>query len=121
MRQESMRQLLLHIEAMQRAYGKLGTITWIVGGDFNTSLDDKRFANETTLHSLMDNGFAWIWQNVPLASRTTLPRGGGFPAACFDHIFYRGAKLRRASVVNTSRQSSDHRAIVATFDLPAAK
>jgi endonuclease/exonuclease/phosphatase (EEP) superfamily protein YafD len=120
MRQESMRQLLLHIEAMQRAYGKLGTITWIVGGDFNTSLDDKQFRNETTLRSLIDNGFAWIWQNVPIASRTTLPPGGGFPAACFDHIFYRGAKLRRASVVNTSPQSSDHRAIVASFDLPAA-
>jgi endonuclease/exonuclease/phosphatase (EEP) superfamily protein YafD len=118
MRQESMRQLRSHIAAMQTAYGKLGAITWIIGGDFNTSLDDKRFTDETTLRSLMDNGFAWIWQNVPLASRTTLPAGGGFPAACFDHIFYGGAKLRRASVVNTSRQSSDHRAIVATFDLP---
>jgi endonuclease/exonuclease/phosphatase (EEP) superfamily protein YafD len=106
--------------AMQRAYGKLGTITWIVGGDFNTSLDDKRFGNENTLRRLIDHGFAWIWQNVPVASRTTLPPGGGFPAACFDHIFYRGAKLRQAFVVNTSPQSSDHRAIVATFDLLAA-
>jgi endonuclease/exonuclease/phosphatase (EEP) superfamily protein YafD len=120
MRQESIRQLQSHIEAMQTAYGKLGIITWIVGGDFNTSLDDKRFAKETTLRSMIDKGFSWIWQNVPVASRTTVPAGGGFPAACFDHIFYRGAKLRRTSVANTSPQSSDHRAIVATFDLPAA-
>jgi endonuclease/exonuclease/phosphatase (EEP) superfamily protein YafD len=120
MRQESIRQLQSHIEAMQTAYGKLGTITWIVGGDFNTSLDDKKFANETTLRSMIDKGFGWIWQNVPVASRTTLSAGGGFPAACFDHIFYRGATLRRASVANTSPKSSDHRAIVATFDLPAA-
>jgi len=120
MRQESIRQLQSHIEAMQTAYGKLGIITWIVGGDFNTSLDDKRFAKETTLRSMVDKGFGWIWQNVPVASRTTVPAGGGFPAACFDHIFYRGATLRRASVANTSPQSSDHRAIVATFDLPTA-
>ena len=120
MRQESIRQLQSHIEAMQTAYGKLGIITWIVGGDFNTSLDDKRFAKEMTLRSMIDKGFGWIWQNVPVASRTTMPPGGGFPAACFDHIFYRGATLRRASVANTSPQSSDHRAIVATFDLPAA-
>lgn len=120
MRQESIRQLQSHIEAMQTAYGKFGTITWIVGGDFNTSLDDKRFAKEMTLRSMIDKGFGWIWQNVPVASRTTVPPGGGFPAACFDHIFYRGATLRRASVANTSPQSSDHRAIVATFDIPAA-
>jgi len=109
-----------HIEAMQTAYRKLGIITWIVGGDFNTSLDDKQFARETTLQSMIDKGFGWVWQNIPAPSRTTLPPGGGFPAACFDHIFYRGATLRRASVASTSPQSSDHRPIVATFDLPAA-
>src|SRR5437868_8463619 len=42
-REESMRQLRAHIAAMNAAYGKLGTITWIVGGDFNTSPDDPRF------------------------------------------------------------------------------
>jgi len=120
MRQESARQLQSHIEAMQAIYGKLGTITWMVGGDFNTSLDDKQFARETTLRSMIDKGFGWIWQNIPAASRTTLPPGGDFPAACFDHIFYRGATLRRALVASTSPQSSDHRPIVATFDLPAA-
>lgn len=119
MRQESMRQLQSHIDAMQTAYGKLGMITWIVGGDFNTSLDDKQFAQETTLRSMIDKGFGWIWENVPVASRMTLPPEGGFPAACFDHIFYRGAILRRAWVAQTSPQSSDHRAIIAMFDLPS--
>jgi endonuclease/exonuclease/phosphatase (EEP) superfamily protein YafD len=119
MRQESVRQLRSHIDAMQTAYGGLGTITWIIGGDFNTSMDDKTYAAETTLHTLIDSGFAWCWQNVPTALRMTLPPGGGFPAASFDHIFYRNASLRQARVVNTSAQSSDHRAIVATLDLPA--
>jgi endonuclease/exonuclease/phosphatase (EEP) superfamily protein YafD len=117
-RQESIRQLRSHMNAMEAVYGKLGTITWIIGGDFNTSLDDPRFATETTLRSLMTNGFAWAWQNVPLGLRTTLPPDRNFPAACFDHIFYRNAILRRAWVANTSPNSSDHRAIAAAFDLP---
>src|SRR6266849_8364557 len=71
--------------------------------------------------TLMSNGFAWIWQNVPAMSRMTLPPDKDFPAACFDHVFYRGATLRRAWVANTSSQSSDHRAIVATFDLAAVQ
>lgn len=121
MRQESIRQLRAHMVAMESAYGKLGTITWIVGGDFNTSLDDNRFAAETTLRTMMSNGFSWAWQNVPLASRTTVPPDRDFPPACFDHIFYRGATLRKAWVANTNSQSSDHRAVIAILDLPLAR
>src|SRR5207248_11520454 len=43
-REESMRQLRSHMAAMQQAYGKLGRISWALGGDCNTSLDDKQFA-----------------------------------------------------------------------------
>lgn len=121
LRQESIRQLRAHMIAMESAYGKLGAITWIVGGDFNTSLDDNRFSAETTLRTLISNGFSWAWQNVPLALRTTLPPDRDFPAACFDHIFYRGATLRRAWVANTNSQSSDHRAVVATLDIPPTR
>jgi len=120
-RQESIRQLRSHMNAMESAYGKLGSITWVAGGDFNTSLDDPRFAAETTLRTLINNGLAWTWQNVPAASRTTLPPTKDFPPACFDHIFYRGATLRQAWVANTTGQSSDHRAVAATLDLPPAR
>jgi endonuclease/exonuclease/phosphatase (EEP) superfamily protein YafD len=119
MRQESMRQLQSHREAMEKAYAGLGAVTWIVGGDFNTSMDDPRYAQETTLRGLMESGFAWGWQNLQPSARTTLPADKGFPAASFDHIFYRGATLRKAHVENTSPLSSDHHAIVAAFDLPA--
>jgi endonuclease/exonuclease/phosphatase (EEP) superfamily protein YafD len=120
MRQESIKQLHSHMEAMQKAYGGLGTISWFVGGDFNTAPDDPKFSGETTTRGLLDDGFAWVWQNIPAGTRVTMPPDHGFPAACFDHIFYRGAALRRASVANTSPQSSDHRAIVASFQLPSA-
>jgi endonuclease/exonuclease/phosphatase (EEP) superfamily protein YafD len=119
-RQESVHQLRSHMDAMQAAYGKLGNIIWIVGGDFNTSLDDKHFAAETTLRSFAEAGFLWTWQNIPASSRVTMPPDKGFAPACFDHIFCRGATVRKAWVANTSPQSSDHRAVVATFNLPPA-
>jgi endonuclease/exonuclease/phosphatase (EEP) superfamily protein YafD len=119
-REESMRQLLVHMEDMEAAYGKLGEITWLVGGDFNTSPDDPRFAKEETTANLQANGFRWSWEGMPLEQRTTLPPDNRFPAASFDHIFYKGATLKKAEVVETSDVSSDHRAVRAEFNLPAS-
>jgi endonuclease/exonuclease/phosphatase family metal-dependent hydrolase len=120
-RQESTRQLLSHIAAMRQAYGKMGQIACVIGGDFNTSLEDNTYAAETTLRDLVKNGFLWAWQSVAPSSRMTLPPSKKFPATCFDHMFYQGLTLRRAAVVSTTPQSSDHHAIVATFDVPAAR
>ncbi|MFL6515100.1 MAG: endonuclease/exonuclease/phosphatase family protein [Chthoniobacterales bacterium] len=116
-RQESTRQLLSHIAAMEKAYASMGHLAWIVGGDFNTSLDDPRFAAETSLRQLLKSGLSWTWQNVRANSRMTLQGDRNYPPACFDHIFYRGLTLRQARVVETTRQSSDHKPVVATFDL----
>lgn len=116
-REESMRQLLAHMKDMEAAYGKLGTITWLVGGDFNTAPDDPRFKNEKTLTNLTATGFKWSWEGMPLEQRVTLPPDARFPAACFDHIYYRGATLRKAEAVETADKSSDHRAVRAVFDL----
>ncbi|MEP6777559.1 MAG: endonuclease/exonuclease/phosphatase family protein [Chthoniobacterales bacterium] len=110
-REESMRQLLSHMTAMKAAYAKLGALTWIVGGDFNTAPDDLRFAGEKTISDLSASGFNWSWQNVALAARITMPPDRRFPAASFDQIFYRGATLARAWVAPTSPKSSDHRAV----------
>ena len=115
-REEASRQLLSHVEAMKRAYGGMGQIAWIIGGDFNTSLDDPRFGAEKTLRNLLKNGFSWAWQNVPESSRMTLHGDKYYPPASFDHIFYRGLTLRQARVINTTRQASDHKPIVATFE-----
>jgi endonuclease/exonuclease/phosphatase family metal-dependent hydrolase len=116
-REESIRQLLAHMRAMQSAYGKLGRLTWIVGGDFNTAPDDKRFALERTVPSLEAAGFAWSWQDIPFRSRVTLPATRRFPDACFDQIFYRNLVLRSARVIKTSRAASDHRALAAVFEM----
>jgi endonuclease/exonuclease/phosphatase (EEP) superfamily protein YafD len=116
-REEAMRQLTNHMAAMNDAYGTLGALTWIVGGDFNTAPDDPRFAREKTTRFLTDNGFSWCWQNIPVANRISLPADRFYPAACFDHVFYRNAKLISARAVSTSPQSSDHHAIWAELEL----
>jgi endonuclease/exonuclease/phosphatase (EEP) superfamily protein YafD len=116
-REESMQQLLSHMKAMNNAYNKLGALTWIVGGDFNTTPDEPRFASEKTVLNLRADGFRWSWEGIPFASRITVPADMRYPAASFDQIFYRGATLTKAWVGNTSPQSSDHRAVNATFIL----
>jgi endonuclease/exonuclease/phosphatase (EEP) superfamily protein YafD len=115
MREESIHQLIAHMHAMQNAYAKLGQLTWIVGGDFNTSPDDPKLAGEKTISRLLNEGFNWAWQNVPLTSRHTRFPDRLYPPACDDHIFYRGLALQRTSLLSTSFQSSDHRAIEAVF------
>lgn len=116
-REESMRQLTAHVEAMQTAFGKLGSLTFILGGDFNTAPDEPRFLAEKTTGMLRSTGFQWAWEGIPFAERITMPADARFPAACFDQIFYRDATLGRAWVTPTSNKSSDHRAVNATLSI----
>lgn len=120
-REESIRQLLSHMRAMKAAYGKMGALAWIVGGDFNTTPDEPRFAKEKTVPALFADGFSWAWQGIPASSRITMPADLRYPAAAFDQIFYRGAMLSRAWVTLTSPQSSDHRPVNVVLILPAAR
>ena len=107
------------MHAMNDAYGKLGNLAWIVGGDFNTSPDNPKLAAEKTMPALRGEGFSWVWENVPFPKRYTRLPDRRYPPACDDHIFYRGLTLKNAAVLNTSAQSSDHRAIEATFEFRA--
>ena len=116
-REESIQQLVTHMKAMNNAYGKLGALSWIVGGDFNTAPDEPRFASEKTIPSLRTDGFRWCWEGMPFNSRITVPADLRYPAASFDQIFFRGATLLKAWVAETSPQSSDHRAVNAVLKL----
>ena len=117
-REECVRQLTSHMLAMNNAYTKIGDLSWVIGGDFNTAPDDPRFAREKTTRALAANDFNWCWQKIPFANRISLPGDKIYPAACFDHIYYRNLKLTSARVIPTSAKSSDHRAIYAELDLP---
>ena len=114
-REESMRQLINHIRTMNDVYSKLGSLSWIVGGDFNTAPDEPRFASEKTIANLRGEGFHWCWENVHFNSRITVPGDLRYPPASFDQIFFRNATLLKAWVTETSLQSSDHRAVNAVL------
>ncbi|MEY2528523.1 MAG: Endonuclease/Exonuclease/phosphatase family [Verrucomicrobiota bacterium] len=116
-REESMNQLLAHTKAMKAAYEKLGSLTWIIGGDFNTAPDDPRFTREKTVPALLAQDFRWAWDGVPFRSRITVPADERYPAASFDQVFYRGGALTKAWLVGTSPQSSDHRAVSVMLSL----
>lgn len=116
-REESMQQLLAHMKAMNNAYAKLGALSWIVGGDFNTAPEEPRFATEKTIANLRAEGFRWCWQGIPFNARITIPGDLRYPAASFDHIFFRDATLLKSWVADTSAQSSDHRAVSAILKL----
>lgn len=116
-RETSMTQLLAHMKAMDSAYGKLGALNWIVGGDFNTAPDEPRFASEKTISLLRAAGFGWCWEGIPFSSRISVPADLRYPAASFDHIFFRGPALVKAWIGNTAPQSSDHRAVNAILNL----
>ena len=119
MREESIRQLSAHMHAMNDAYGMLGNLAWIVGGDFNTSPDNPKLAAEKTMPGLRGEGFSWglgkcsVRKTLHASTRQTLP------ARVRRSHFLSWAQLKNAAVLNTSAQSSDHRAIEATFEFAA--
>lgn len=121
MREESARQLLADERAMLAAYGRRGRVRLaVIGGDMNTSLDDSRFASESTLRSLLgEGGFLWAWRGVPLERRCTLPAEGRYPAVCFDHQLYRaaddGVRVLDASIEDTGHDASDHRPVTVRY------
>lgn len=118
-RQESGRQLLIHAQEMQKLYGARGACGLLLGGDMNTSLDDPKFEKEQTLHALTAAGFHWTFAGVPFPTRITIPRGGGYPDNCFDHIFTAGLG-KQSAFVKSYPGRSDHNPVVLDLDLSKA-
>lgn len=117
-RQEATRQLLPHIQEMLAIYGPRGTCAVVVGGDFNTSLEDERFAADLSLRALLTAGLHWTFAGVPFAERVTIPRKGPYPDSTFDHILTGGLGSPRATVRKYAGVS-DHRPVI--VEIPLAK
>jgi endonuclease/exonuclease/phosphatase (EEP) superfamily protein YafD len=126
MREESARQLVSHAAAMEKAYGGLGEVGIVIGGDYNTSSDDPRFGSEQTFKILEAAGFQSAWKDVPFARRVTLPsaprrnsKSPPFPDACFDHVFVKNARVVSASAEKPEPNPSDHRPVLVRIARPA--
>ena len=99
----------------------------LVMGDFNTSLRNRAFAEETTLRRLLDAGFRSVLAGLPDAEAMTgfAHPSGLYPANDFDHILYSepardlfpGSGLR-GEIRPGRREWSDHRPVVLRWEKP---
>jgi len=84
----------------------------ILAGDFNSSLWDERWQDETTLSSLLDFGFSCVLSALPPEERHTMDETRFYPATTFDYIFTLGFPSATARVL-PRRWVSDHRTVIA--------
>jgi len=127
MREESARQLMDHVAAMEKAYSVMGTVSTVIGGDFNTYPENPDWAAEQTLGLFEKAGFTSCWKGIPFAQHVTHPstipknpKYKPFPDACFDYIFVKGAKILSSAVVSSDPEASDHRPVTAEIELPGS-
>jgi endonuclease/exonuclease/phosphatase family metal-dependent hydrolase len=114
-REDSIRQLLAHIESELPKYREQAKPAIIIAGDFNTDPDAAQFARERTIPILVDAGFKSAFDGLPESQRITWPSNGRFPDATFDYVFYRGLEVERVQVPTAYDAYSDHRPVVVDF------
>jgi endonuclease/exonuclease/phosphatase family metal-dependent hydrolase len=101
-REEAARQLLEHESAMEKVYSKIGKVSVVLAGDFNTTPDDPRFAPDQTF-PLLTKSFSWCWAKTPPPKRVTIPSHGRYPAATFDGFFVKDCTIISVDVVNAGQ------------------
>ena len=87
--------------------------SFIVGGDFNTNLDQAEFAQEKTLVTLTSAGFRNVWEGAALMQRVTHPGSGPYPDATFDYLFASNLVPSKAQI--TPSKASDHLPVTCDF------
>ena len=88
----------------------------IVGGDFNTSLDQNEFASERTLTIFKENQFESGYEDVDLKQRITIPGKLKYPDATFDYLFVRPKSISSKPTI-TPVTVSDHYPVARKMDL----
>jgi endonuclease/exonuclease/phosphatase family metal-dependent hydrolase len=89
--------------------------SFVVGGDFNTNLDQPDFAAEKTLSTLTAAGFRNSMEGASLLQRVTHPGKGPYPDATFDYLF--GSNLIPAKPQITASKASDHYPVTCDFSV----
>jgi endonuclease/exonuclease/phosphatase family metal-dependent hydrolase len=101
-REDAMEQLLGHVQTQTQPRERVAVV-----GDFNTSKEQINLAADRTLRKVEQAGFFWTFEGIPLEHRITIPGGGRYPDACFDHIFTRNLG-RPVAMVLKDTPGSDH-------------
>jgi endonuclease/exonuclease/phosphatase family metal-dependent hydrolase len=114
-REDSIRQLMAHIESELPKYPEQNRPAIVIAGDFNTNPDSAQFAGERTIPILVDAGFKSAFDGLPESQRITWPSNGRFPDATFDYVFHRGIEVERVQVPTAYDAHSDHRPVIVDF------
>jgi endonuclease/exonuclease/phosphatase family metal-dependent hydrolase len=114
-REDSIRQLLAHIDSELPKYREQIKPAIIIAGDFNTDPDSAQFGGERTISMLLAAGYKSAFDGLPKSQRITWPFDGRFPDTTFDHVFYKGLEVERVQVPAKYDASSDHRPVVVDF------
>ncbi|TVP78956.1 MAG: endonuclease/exonuclease/phosphatase family protein [Puniceicoccaceae bacterium] len=110
-RDESIVQILQHVDQMERLMWRGRVAGVVIGGDINTN-EDGQF-DDRVVEMLVDAGFRNSWANVPREKRLSWRGSDRFEATTFDYIFTRGDRLRHgdAILIEVPEEASDHHAV----------
>ncbi|MFQ3671327.1 MAG: endonuclease/exonuclease/phosphatase family protein, partial [Verrucomicrobiia bacterium] len=110
LRNESIRQILSHVEEMERLVFRDRVAAVIVAGDFNTN-HDGQFGDEV-VKMMTAAGFRNTWEGVPRGERLTWRGSEQFEPTTFDYVFTRGLPRLRARMLEVPAEASDHHAVL---------
>ena len=116
-RDESIRQLLQHINEMETTFFPDRVVGVVVGGDFNTNQDGQ--FGDNVVKMLLEAGFHHTWDGVPRAQRLTWRGNLQYPPTTFDHFFVKGLGSPRARMLEVPDATSDHWPVELEFTLPS--
>ncbi len=115
-REESVRQLLAHVNDMKERVFKNRIVGVIIGGDFNTN-HDGQFGDDRTIAIMEEAGFHNTWTGVPREERLSWRGSNRFEPTTFDYIFTMGLPETTARLIPVEADSSDHWPVTITLDL----
>jgi endonuclease/exonuclease/phosphatase family metal-dependent hydrolase len=111
-REDAARQLRQHIRETAPTFAPLKVRGVILGGDFNTNLDNPEWISEGTLRELIDEGYHNTWSGVPADRRETWRGNNFFAASTLDFILLRDLDWPAAQVDLLATDISDHRPVI---------
>ena len=117
-REESIVQVLEHVDQMERLMWKGRVAGVVIGGDMNTNEDDQ--FDDRVVEMLVDAGFRNTWENTPRSERYTWRGSDQYEPTTFDYIFTRGDRLRHndAILIEVPEEASDHHAVGLVITVP---
>lgn len=118
-RELASQQLMSKVNELRNKGHKGETIkSFIIAGDFNTSLTDARFESESTVRDILADGFKDACEGLTGDAYATLPANSYYPAARFDFILHSGLQQSGKPFVFTKNAISDHRSMRVMFKTP---